>query len=51
MNQNNMQQRPQGAMQQPMGNNGMGGRAAPMGQPQQAPAYVPNDFDDDDVPF
>lgn len=51
MNQNNMQQRPQGAMQQPMGNNGMGGRVAPMGQPQQAPAYVPNDFDDDDVPF
>lgn len=29
-----------GAQQNPMG-----------GQPQKAPAYVPNDFDDDDVPF
>ena len=29
-----------------------GGQQNPMGgQPQKAPAYVPNDFDDDDVPF
>lgn len=27
-----------------------GGQPQPM-QPQQAPAYAPNDFDDDDVPF
>lgn len=40
---------PQGGMQQPpMG----GAQQNPMGgQPQKAPAYVPNDFDDDDVPF
>jgi single-strand DNA-binding protein len=43
----NMGNHPQGMPQQ---NPGMG---APMGgnQPQRAPAYVPNDFDDDDVPF
>jgi len=35
-------------MGQPMG----GAQQNPMGgQPQKAPAYVPNDFDDDDVPF
>jgi len=64
MNQNRNQgggyQQPQQAA--PMGNQ-MGGQPmnqggyqqpqqAPMGgQPQKAPAYVPNDFDDDDVPF
>jgi len=39
----------QGGFQQPpMG----GAQQNPMGgQPQKAPAYVPNDFDDDDVPF
>ena len=44
MNQGGFQQGGQapmgGAQQNPMG-----------GQPQKAPAYVPNDFDDDDVPF
>ncbi|WP_178862036.1 single-stranded DNA-binding protein [Thiomicrorhabdus cannonii] len=43
-------QRPQNPMNN-MNNNMGANRAAPMGQPQQAPAYVPNDFDDDDVPF
>ena len=48
-------QQPQQPMQQPQSNpmgqqNPMGGQqAAP--QPQKAPAYAPNDFDDDDVPF
>jgi len=38
----------QGYQQPPMG----GAQQNPMGgQPQKAPAYVPNDFDDDDVPF
>ena len=43
--------------QQPRQQNPMGQQnVAPMGgqqpaQPQRAPAYAPNDFDDDDVPF
>lgn len=48
---------PQGGMQgnpqgNPMGQQNvppMGGQPSP--QPQKAPAYAPNDFDDDDVPF
>lgn len=57
-NQQPMQQNPQanamgGGMQgNPMGQQNvapMGGQPAP--QPQKAPAYAPNDFDDDDVPF
>lgn len=45
---------PQGGMQggNPMGQQNvppMGGQ--PSQQPQKAPAYAPNDFDDDDVPF
>ncbi|NPA72335.1 MAG: single-stranded DNA-binding protein, partial [Gammaproteobacteria bacterium] len=49
------QQAPQGGMNQqaaaPMGQqNNMGGQPAQQ-QPQRAPAYAPNDFDDDDVPF
>lgn len=35
-----------GGQQQNQQQNPMGGQ-----QPQKAPAYVPNDFDDDDVPF
>ena len=41
----------QGGYQQPQ-QAPMGGQQNPMGgQPQKARAYVPNDFDDDDVPF
>ena len=54
--QNNFNQAPvqQRAPQQQQGN--FNQNPAPMGgsqpmQPQQAPAYAPNDFDDDDVPF
>ena len=39
-------QAPMGGGQQFQQQNPMGGQ-----QPQKAPAYVPNDFDDDDVPF
>ncbi len=49
-----MGQAPQGGFnQQPAQAAPMGGaQQNPMGgQPQKAPAYVPNDFDDDDVPF
>lgn len=42
--QGGMQQNPPGNMGAPMGN-------PPGQQQQQAPAYAPNDFDDDDVPF
>lgn len=50
------QQRPQQPMGQPQGNPMGHQNVAPMGgqpkpQPQKAPAYAPNDFDDDDVPF
>ena len=46
-----------GQQAQPMQSNPMGQQSVPpMGgqqpaQPQKAPAYAPNDFDDDDVPF
>lgn len=49
------QGRPQSNFQQPQGQNPaagqpyQGGQQSP--QPQRAPAYAPNDFDDDDVPF
>ncbi|MDG6774837.1 single-stranded DNA-binding protein [Thiomicrorhabdus sp. ZW0627] len=55
--QNNFQQQaPQGGMNPGMGQQPMQqpmNQGRPMGgQPQQqAPAYAPNDFDDDDVPF
>lgn len=51
--QNNFNQAPQnpmGGQQAPMNQNQGYGQTQPM-QPQQAPAYAPNDFDDDDVPF
>ncbi|WP_373020787.1 single-stranded DNA-binding protein [Thiomicrorhabdus sp.] len=65
MGQAPMQQAPQNNFQQPAPQGGMNpGMGQPMpgqqpmnqgrpmgGQPQQAPAYAPNDFDDDDVPF
>jgi len=51
--QNQFQQQPMQG-QAPAGNP-MGQQQAPMGgqapQQQRAPAYAPNDFDDDDVPF
>lgn len=50
------QQNPMGGMNSGMGQNAGQQTPQPMGgnrpmQPQQAPAYAPNDFDDDDVPF
>ena len=44
----------QNNFQQPQGQNPSSGQAYQGGQqpqPQRAPAYAPNDFDDDDVPF
>ncbi|MDG6779162.1 single-stranded DNA-binding protein [Thiomicrorhabdus sp. zzn3] len=43
----------QGGMSGSFNQGGQQNRGGAMGQPQQqpAPAYVPNDFDDDDVPF
>jgi single-strand DNA-binding protein len=37
--------------QQPQGQNPNAGQGGQQPQPQRAPAYAPNDFDDDDVPF
>jgi single-strand DNA-binding protein len=37
--------------QQPQGQNPNAGQGGQQQQPQRAPAYAPNDFDDDDVPF